>query len=191
MRRLPVAIILAAFAAAPAFAQDAEPTIEQAMAGIIHDALGPTAYGKPDYGWDAVSIRISSGMHWHLAPPDKAGAAETKRNGWIAADGTQVGVTAYGDADAVTSLSFDYKTGLGGDADDAPLLASLAAQGVMATEAGSRPNVFYPDAAASRIYTLTAPGRDTGQFTRSTFCTPPGSRAARRCWNSYELAFGG
>lgn len=193
MRRISAFLFFAAIAAMPAQAQE-QPTISEALAELIHDAMPPTAWSGPHDTWDAVSIRISSLMHWHLAPPDTGGEEGIERRGWLAAGGLQIGVTAYGVGEKITSLGFergDASYGSEPAPDDRALLAALSARGITIEVLERRDHSGeYPFPLASTAYALAAEGRERVRFTSSTHCTPPGSRAARRCWVTHELMFG-
>lgn len=184
-------ILALALAAGTARAQE-QPTAEQAVARVIHAALAPTGYGDWRYRWDAVSIRISSMMHWHLSGPDEPGDETLIRRGWVSAGGRQVGVSAYGEGATVSSLGFEMNGWRFNESDPDALLAALALHGVEAVETARRdaPEVLHTDAPMI-VYRLTAPERDTGSLTRTISCTSPLSAAARQCSVSYELALGG
>lgn len=175
----------------PALAQE-EVTPEAAMASVIQAALAPDSYGDWRYNWDAVSIRISSKMHWHLAGPDKPDTGDIIRRGWISAKGIQIGVTAAGQNETVSSLSFEVKSWPRDSDEQTSLLAALADKGVKVVETGRRapPDLYYTDIPVI-AYRLSAPDRDDGVLTRHFYCTPPGSAAARRCTTTYELELGG
>jgi hypothetical protein len=189
-------LALARVAAAPDASREREaPTARQAMARVILEAMVPTS--RTNYGrdWDALSVRISSYMHWHLAPPDQARDVNTstgiRRNGWVG-DGTeQIGISAYG-FESVDSLTFALSPRLAStepaaadpDADDT-VIAALKAIGVTATPFPPPPNF---SGIATMAWNLDADGRDRTQLTRSILCTPEGSAAARMCGATYELA---
>src|SRR5690348_2849917 len=102
-------LVLAPVSSAQGAPQAAEPTARQAMARVIADAMVPTSRNNYGRDWDALSVRISRYLHWHLAPPDQAAditsATGIRRNGWIE-DGTeQIGVAAYG-FETVDTLTF-------------------------------------------------------------------------------------
>lgn len=177
MQRLLLILWLAL--AAPAYAQD---NIETATARVMIEALAPSSYGDWAYDWSAVSIRVSRHMHWHLPDPDPRGRpehAEVRRTGWIGASGAQVGVAALGAEYGVRLLAFNFG---GGDDRDA-LFAALHA-------AGAQIDVVSESNRSGR-YVLAAPERDAAILDRTLSCTPPGSRAARRCWTDYTLTFPG
>jgi hypothetical protein len=189
----PAILIMAGLAAAPARAQQ-QPTTAQALAELIHEALPRTSSGEADNSWDAVSIRISRLMHWHLASPDAADAVEIQRRGWLAADGDQIGITAFGDRDQVTTLAFEgafSAYSFQPPADDRELFAAMTARGITVGEIERR---SFPEELSLPLgqisYTVSAEGRHAARFTSSTHCTPPGSAAARRCWISHALVLG-
>lgn len=185
------AMLAMAMLASPACAQD-EPTAEAAMARVIHGALAPSSLGDWRYRWDAVSIRISRDMHWHLAGPDDADAKTITRNGWISGGGLQIGVSAHGAGDTVASLAMDYNRWPQFDDEPLPVIAALAEFGVKATEIARKdaPDFYHADAPIV-VYRLSAPGRDSAALTQSVQCTSPQSAASQRCTMSYTLELGG
>jgi hypothetical protein len=185
------ALLASATASATARAQEL-PTAETAMAAVISNALAPASYGDWRYSWTAVSSRVSYLMHWHLYGPETGDETTIKRNGWISASGQQIGVSAYGEGDTVSSLTFEINRWRFSDSDHDALVAALAANDVAMVETARRaPPEFYHTDTPVIVYSLTAPGRDPGVLTRTESCTSPGSAAARRCEVSYELALGG
>ncbi|MEZ6030437.1 MAG: hypothetical protein R3C46_11875 [Hyphomonadaceae bacterium] len=189
-------LFAAAVAALPASAQDQpmaeELKPERAMAIVIRNALAPESYGDWRYNWDAVSIRISSNLHWHLAGPDDPDADLITRRGWISAAGQQIAVMASGEGETVSALDFEVNSWRRGADEAADVLAALAAEGITATEVERRdaPEFSNTDEPVI-VYRLSVPKRDAGNLTRSVSCTPPGSAAARRCGVFYSLALGG
>ena len=191
IRNVAAAVLAMAMLSSQASAQD-QPTAEQAMARVIHGALAPSSLGDWRYRWDAVSIRISRDMHWHLVGPDDADEETVGRNGWITSDGDQISVTAYGARETVDGLSMSYDRWPQFDGEPLPLIAALAELGVEATEiARSVAPEFYHTDAPVIVYRLTAPGRDSGALKLSEHCTSPQSAAAQRCTMSYTLELGG
>lgn len=173
MRRL--LFILTLVFAPLAAAQEAAPDL--AAARLIVEALPQTGDADWVYRWDAVSIRVSRHMHWHLPDPDpreRPADAVLRRNGWIDALGAHVGVTAYGDDAGVRELVFELRRA--GD-----VMARLAEEGV-AVET-------LREGETESEFRITPPGRRAGHLTRERRCTHPGSRAARRCWMIYTLRF--
>ena len=197
MRSSGLALVMLAGAVAalapPSRAQE-PPTASDAIAGVIHAALAPNGLGDWRYGWDAVSIRISSKLHWHLPGPDKPGASAIARRGWISTTRRQIGVEAHGEGETVTSLTFDYDMWPQFDSDSGPesLEAALATLGVAITEITRKPSpdFFHADEPVI-VYRLSASGRDDGTLTRTTQCTSPQSAASQRCSTSYVLELGG
>ena len=191
IRNVAAAVLAMAMLSSQASAQD-QPTAEQAMARVIHGALAPSSLGDWRYRWDAVSIRISRDMHWHLVGPDDADEETVGRNGWITSDGDQISVTAYGAGETVDGLSMSYDRWPQFDGEPLPLIAALAELEVEATEIARTvaPEFYHTDAPVI-VYRLTAPGRDSGRLKRSQHCTSPQSAAAQRCTMSYTLELGG
>lgn len=191
IRNAAAAVLAMAMLSSPASAQD-QPTAEQAMARVINGALAPSSLGDWRYRWDAVSIRISRDMLWHLVGPDDADEETVGRNGWITSDGDQISVTAYGARETVDGLSMSYDRWPQFDGEPLPLITALAELGVEATEiARSVAPEFYHTDAPVIVYRLTAPGRDSGALKLSEHCTSPQSAAAQRCTMSYTLELGG
>jgi hypothetical protein len=191
IRNAAAAVFAMAMLSSPASAQD-QPTAEQAMARVIHGALAPSSLGDWRYRWDAVSIRISRDMHWHLVGPDDADEETVSRNGWITGGGEQIGVTAYGVGETVGGLGMVYDRWPQFDGVPLPLIAALAELGVEAIEIARTfaPEFNHTDAPVI-VYRLTAPGRDSGALKLSEHCTSPRSAAAQRCTMSYTLELGG
>jgi hypothetical protein len=188
------AVILASALAAvalPAAAQE-QTTAEDAMASVIHAALAPSSYGDWRYRWDAVSIRISSLMHWHLPGPDKPGEEAITRRGWISANGQQVSVTAHGIGETVTGLALGYSGWPGYEVERGTLIEALAARGVTVTETSRNeaPEFFHTDEPVI-LYRLSAEGRHDAALKQTHTCTSPRSAAAQRCDTTYLLDFGG
>jgi hypothetical protein len=192
-----IALLCLLALAYPAYAQEAqhetqpaaEPTARQAMAKVIAEAMVPTS--RTNYGrdWDALSVRISRHLHWHLAPPDQVAditsATGIRRNGWIEDDKEQIGVSAYG-FQSVDSLTFALSPKFASTEpeEDDTIIAALKAIGVAANLAPSPPNF---SGIATTAWILDAEGRDRTQLLRSILCTPEGSAAARMCGATYEL----
>ncbi len=182
MRRAAAAAIALLMLPSCAHAQsEAEPDapIVQATARVIAEALAPNDAGAWAYTWDAVSIRISRHMHWHVPRPDpidRPPDALTQRNGWIGAGGGNVGVSAIGLDDRVIKLTFDVD-----DFHTLHLVQALQAQGVEVS--------FQSEDESSSEYLVTPPGREGGMLTSTRICTSSESRAAQRCHDELTLAF--
>ena len=83
----------------------------RATANVIVQALAPNDLGDWRYRWDAVSIRVSRFVHWHIYAPDRRhrdNDAVVRRNGWLDLANAGVDVSVSGTDDAVTALSFEY-----------------------------------------------------------------------------------
>ncbi|HYD89689.1 MAG TPA: hypothetical protein VEA80_19565 [Vitreimonas sp.] len=153
--------------------------IVRATANVIVEALPESRYRDWGYGWGAVSIRVSRFVHWHIYEPDRRDRpadAIVRRNGWIDGEGTNVGVSVFGDDDSVTLLSFEFD-----DFHALDLLEALRAAGAEVS--------FQADYESYSEHIVTPPGREAGLLTTRRVCTPEGSRAARRCHNEAELTF--
>lgn len=152
---------------------------EQAVAQVMIEALAPSSYGDWAYRWDAVSVRVSRHMHWHISKPDardRPPDAAARRNGWIEAPGKQIGVSAFGGDEAVTSLNFET------DAfHTLELVDALRQAGVEVR--------FQGDDESSSEYVITPQGRDYGVMRSARVCTSPESGAAERCHHEIELTF--
>lgn len=177
--------------ALPAAAQE-QPTAEDAVAGVIHAALAPSTYGDWRYSWDAVSIRISSLMHWHVPGPEKPGEDAITRRGWIPTNGRQISVTAHGIGETVTGLALGYSGWPGYQVEHGTLIEALAARGVTVTETSRNeaPEFFHTDEPII-LYRLSAEGRHEAALKQTHICTSPRSAAAQRCEITYLLDFGG
>jgi diadenosine tetraphosphate (Ap4A) HIT family hydrolase len=169
--------------------QAAEPTARQAMAKVIAEAMVPTSRYNYGRDWDALSVRISRHLHWHLAPPDEVtditSTTGIRRNGWIEDGKEQIGVSAYG-FQTVDSLTFALSPRFASTEpeEDDTIIAALTAIGVTPSPAPSPPNF---SGIATTVWNLDAEGRDQAHLTRSILCTPEGSAAARMCGATYEV----
>lgn len=185
------AALLAGAITVPASAQQPAST-EKSVARVIHGAMAPSSYGDWRYRWDAVSARISSLMHWHIYGRDPADDDTLTRRGWISTPGLQIGVSAYGDGETVSSLAFEVHGRRAVDATEDAVLVALSAEGVAANEIEQRePPEFFHTETPIIIYRLSAPQREEATLTISESCTSPRSAAAQRCSINYELALGG
>lgn len=176
MRFVALAIFL--FLATPAAAQEEERS-EQIVARIMIEALAPESYGDWAYSWGALSARVSRHMHWHLFGPDPRELVEgavSRRNGWISSRGQNVGISAHGDRENVTRMTFEIR--------DGQTLAVLDALRSAGAEVS-----FAADWEESSDYVVSAPGRAAADLTSARICTPEGSRAARRCHSVLTLTF--
>ena len=156
-----------------------ETPIVRATANVIMQALPESQYRAWGYRWDAVSIRISRLVRWHIFAPDprdRAPDAIVRRNGWLEAPGVQIGVSVFGGDENVTALSFEY--------DEFTNLDLLDALG----DAGANVS-FQSDYESYSEYIVTPPGREAGLLTLSRSCTSERSAAAQRCHNTAELKF--
>jgi hypothetical protein len=184
-----LAPLAAAQEAAREAEQTAEPTARQAMARVIAEAMVPTSRYNYGRDWDALSVRISRHLHWHLAPPDQAAditsATGIRRNGWIEDGKEQIGVSAYG-FQSVESLTFALSPKFASTEpeEDDTIIAALTAIGVTPSPAPSPPSF---SGISETVWNLDAEGRDRAHLTRSILCTPEGSAAARMCGATYEL----
>jgi hypothetical protein len=157
----------------------ADAPIVRATAQVMIAALAPSDYGAWAYQWDAVSIRVSRLMHWHLFAPDdrdRPPDAISRRNGWISEEGRTIGVSAFGLDDRVIKLTFEVNA-----FHTLYLLEALRAEGVEVS--------FQGEDESSSEYVITPPGREEGMLTSTRICTSPQSRAAQRCHNEITLAF--
>lgn len=167
---------IASCAHAPAQEEEGAP---QVVARIIVEALAPESYGDWAYDWGAVSARVSRHMHWHLFGPDPRELEEgavARRNGWISARGQSVGISAFGDPDSVTHMTFELRDGTTLDH-----LEALRAAGAEVS--------FAADWEESSDYVIGAPGRDSAELTSTRICRPPESRAGPSCRIELTLRF--
>ncbi|MDZ4691208.1 hypothetical protein [Terricaulis sp.] len=177
-----LALAFAIMLAPAAYAQDerrAEADLPEvrATAEVIFEALPPDVAGSA--GWDAISIRISRLVHWHVYGPDPRDrplSALVRRHGWIEGVEQDVDLTVEGDDAGVRSLAFGYLF-LGLD-----LLTAVRERGAAVS--------FQADYETYSEYIVSAPGREPALLTLTRRCTPPGSRARYRCENGATLTFG-
>lgn len=184
MLRTACLALAAALLSACAHAPDGR--VDRSETQIVRDAANVVIHALPEsgnrewgYGWGAVSTRISRFVHWHIAAPEPADRppdAITRRNGWIAGPGMEVGVTVFGDDDKVTMLSIAYD-----EFTNLDLVDALGDLGALVS--------FQADYESYSEYVVTPPDREPGLLTLKRICTPEGSRAARRCHNEAELTF--
>ncbi len=172
-------VLSAACAHEPAAAQEEEPA-KDVIARIIMEALAPASYGDWAYDWGALSARVSRHMHWHLFGPDpeelqQGGVA--RRTGWISARGQSVGISAFGDQEQVTHMTFELR-----DGQTLEYLAALEAAGAEVT--------FVADWEESSDYVVSVPERDSAELTSTRICRPPESRAGPSCRIDLTLSFG-
>lgn len=156
-----------------------ETPIARATANVIVQALPETQYRAWGNRWDAVSVRVSRIVRWHIFGPDRrdrADGAIVRRNGWLEASGAQISVSVFGDDEKVTVLTFDY--------DEFTNLDLVDALG----DAGARVS-FQSDSESQSEYIVTPPGRESGLLVFSRLCTSEHSAAAQRCHNNAELRF--
>lgn len=155
--------------------QEASSPFSGAVALVITEALAPESYGAWAYRWDAVSIRVSRHMHWHLAAPDssnRATGAEVVRNGWVSRDGRISGVSAVGDDEGVRALRFELREG-----ESAAILSAIRMRGAAV------------ESVAVNSYRVTPPDRRPGILAESRRCSSPQSRAAPTCAVTLTLEF--
>jgi len=167
-------LVLAACAHTPAASP---PGAEARLARVMIEALAPDSLASGAYRWDALSIRISRHMHWQLANPDPAGRgadAPIRRNGWIANDGVQIGVSAHGGEAGVAALSFESV-----QLSPAALVAALEQEHAQLT----------PRPGQEDAYVISAPGRRPASLSFARICRPEQSRAGPSCRSVFTLAF--
>ncbi len=181
LRAIFVALVFVTLPAC-AHAQDvrvdrSETPIAQATATIIAQALPESRYKAWGYRWDAVSARVSRLVRWHIFEPDarnRPADAVVRRNGWIEAPGAQIGISVFGNDDAVTALSFEYD-----EFTNLDFLDALRDAGVAVS--------FQADHEMYSEYIVTSPEREAGVLTLHQRCTSPHSAARQRCTNVAEL----
>lgn len=175
---LALALALSGCAHAPA-AEPQEERAPQAVARIVIEALAPESYGEWAYHWSAVSARVSRHMHWHMFGPEPGELEEgavARRNGWVTARGQSVGISAFGDRENVTHMTFELR--------DGTTLDYLEALRVAGAEVS-----FVADWEESSDYAISVPGRESAELTSARICRPPGSRAAPSCRIELTLRF--
>lgn len=181
MRSLLVALALTLSAScthAPVIDQEEERAAD-IVARIIIEALAPASYGDWAYDWGAVSARVSRHMHWHVFGPDPRELEEgavARRNGWISARGQSVGISAFGDRESVTHMTFEVR--------DGTTLDYLEALRAVGTDVS-----FAADWEESSDYVVGVPGRDSAELTSTRICRPPESRAGPSCRIELTLRF--
>ena len=156
-----------------------ETPIAIATANVIIQALPETQYGDWGYRWDAMTVRITRFVRWHIYAPDprdRAADAIVRRNGWLEVPGAGIGVSVFGGDEKVTALSFEYD-----DFTNLDLIDALR-------DAGAEVS-FQADYESYSEYVVTPPGREAGLLTLSRRCTSPRSAAAQRCTDGAELKF--
>lgn len=168
--------VAVAFFVTPARAEG-ELAAKDAIARIIIEALAPTTYGDTAYRWDAVSIRVSRHLHWHIYAPDPRKRGDVRRNGWIDAADHDVGVSVVGGEESVRSLSFTLPTGL----TTLEMLDSIRAAGAEAS--------FQSDFETYTEYWSAPPGRDGATLSNHRICTSPHGAAMQRCHDELVLTF--
>lgn len=147
----------------------------RAPANIILLALPETEQREHGYRWDAVSIRISRFLHWHIYAPDRRDRpadAIVERHGWIECESEDIGVSIQGTNDRVTALSVDYDRFRALD-----LLEGLRREGADVR--------FQADYETYSEYVIVAPGL----LTTRRRCPPDTVRYAPHCQDSAELTF--
>lgn len=177
-RALIAVLALTLAGCAHAKAPDRTARMAEATARVVIAALPREGEGVRDQDWTALSIRVSRHLHWGLHGPDieLAPDAVVRRNGWIDADGAQIGVAALGVAERVTQLGFELH-----QLDTLALLEALRAQGAEVS--------FQADWEESSEYVVRAPGRESAILTSARVCRPPESRAGPYCHTELTLAF--
>lgn len=151
----------------------------RATANVIMRALPETQYRDYGFRWDAMSIRVSRYVRWHIYAPDvrdRAPDAIVRRNGWIDGDDSNVEVSVFGDDNRVTMMTFKYERFNALD-----LLEELRREGAVVSAQADR---------ESRAeYLITPPGREPGLLTTRRVCPPEGSAALRVCQDFADLSF--
>jgi hypothetical protein len=153
--------------------------IVRAAANVLIQTLAPRDYGDWRYDWAAVSARTARHVHWHIFASDardRAPDAIARRNGWIEAEGAQIGVSVFGTDERATMLSLEYD-----EFHNFDLIEALRAEGAEVS--------FQADYESYSEYIVTPPARQTGLLTVHRRCTSPQSAAAQRCHNEAELTF--
>lgn len=182
LRALTVAIAI--MLASEAYAQserrpEADLPEVRATAEVIAEALPPISHGAQRLQWDAVSIRISRLVHWHLygpEPRDRPADAPVRRHGWIEGVEQDVDLIAEGGDAELRSLTFGYIF------HGIDLVTALRERGAEVS--------FQADYETYSEYIVSASGREPALLTLTSRCTPPHSRARYRCENGAVLTFG-
>jgi hypothetical protein len=184
MLRFAIAALAFALLPACAHAQNgrvdlSETPIVRATANAIIQSLSESQYRAHGYRWDAMSIRISRLIHWHIYEPDprnREPQAIVRRNGWLDEAGAQVTVSVFGDDEKVTALSFSYSAFT-----NLHVLDALRDAGAEVA--------FQADYETYSEYIVRAPNREAALLTTRRTCTPDGMASMRRCENGTEVTF--
>jgi hypothetical protein len=174
---LAVALTLATAHAQPV--GNADIPIARATANALIQTTAPSEYGDWRYRWDAVSIRVSRFVHWHIYEPDardRPADSIVRRLGWIDGNGRSVGVAAYGGDAGVTMMEFEVD---GFNVLD--LIAALRAEGAELS--------FQSDYETYSEYVVTPAGRAPALMTTRRTCPPETSARAQNCRTTVELTF--
>lgn len=151
----------------------------RATANVIIRALPETQYREYGLRWDAMSIRVSRFVRWHIYAPDGRGRAPdtvVQRSGWIDGDAIDIDVAVFGDDDHVTMMTFKYDRFNALD-----LLESLRREGAVVS--------FQADYETYSEYLVTPLGREAGLLTMRRVCPREGAASLRVCHDSAELTF--
>jgi hypothetical protein len=182
---LRVVLIASALALTPTITHaqaegDANNAMARETANVIIQAVSPNDYGDWRYRWDAVSIRVSRFLHWHIYEPDTRDRPEdaiVRRLGWIDTIGRRsIGVAVYGGDDGVTMMEFEVS---GFNVLD--LIAALRAEGAEVS--------FQSDYETYSEYVITPAGRAPALMTTRRTCPPETSARAQNCRTTAELTF--
>ena len=183
-----LAILLALTLATPAHARQAG---SETPPLAVHEALALDiaafmAVTRWDWSlrWDAFGTRARH-TRWHLTAPTPWPTHDlepgvTRRTGWIASRGRQIGLAVCGDDEHVLKLAARIDGGFGGEAMP-DLIAAFADTEAVPTPLATR--------GETRLWRLERPERDPAILAMSVLCTPEGSAAARRCWTVAEVFF--
>lgn len=151
----------------------------RATANVIVHALPETRYRDYGYRWDAMSIRVSRYVRWHIYAPDDRGRAPdavVQRNGWIDGEREDVDVAVFGDDERVTMMTFKYDRFRALD-----LLEGLRREGAEVS--------FQADYESYSEYLIAPPGREAGLLTMRRVCPPERAASMRICQDAAELTF--
>ena len=172
-------VALCAALSSPVAAQHRDTASVEVLGDSIA-GLMPESRRERTMTWRAFGSRAHD-IHWHFASPsptDEDGVV--RRTGWVAAGGSQIGLTVCGDDQHVLKLVARMSGAL--PPSGAPtLVTALEASGVTVRLVSGERNTL--------AYRLGQDGREDIHLVLSDGCTPEGSAAARRCWTTAEVFF--
>jgi hypothetical protein len=177
-RMLKITVLAVFVVAAPAQAQSARETPISTQAAAVIAGLFDQA---PFRTWDDLRTATPRGVHWHLAPPDRADAETFRRSGWLEADGRQAGIAACGVRSGPEIVVLRIAGATSGIEVD-PVIGALERTLETSVE-------YYEPTMVGEItrYQVHALDGTYATLLRETNCSGEGNRAARRCDTTYTI----